>query len=37
LLLYGRENFMRGRRESPIGGGARSTLERMKAWFQGNF
>jgi cell division protein FtsA len=37
LLLYGRENFMRGRRELPLGGGARSLLERMKAWFQGNF
>jgi len=36
LLLYGRENLTRGRRESPLGG-VRSVWERMKAWFQGNF
>jgi cell division protein FtsA len=37
LLLYGRENVVRGRRESPIGNGVRNVWERMKAWFQGNF
>jgi cell division protein FtsA len=36
LLLYGRDNFNRGRRESPLGG-VRNVWERMKAWFQGNF
>ncbi|MBC7984459.1 MAG: cell division protein FtsA [Candidatus Obscuribacterales bacterium] len=37
LLLYGRENYLRGRRESPLSGGARNVWDRMKAWFQGNF
>jgi cell division protein FtsA len=37
LLLYGRENFLRGRRESPLSGNARNVWDRMKAWFQGNF
>jgi len=37
LLLYGRENFLRGRRESPLGGNARNVWDRMRAWFQGNF
>ena len=37
LLLYGRENYLRGRRELPLGGNVRGTLDRMKAWFQGNF
>jgi len=40
LLLYGRENFLRGRRDSSLtalGGGARNVWDRMKAWFQGNF
>jgi cell division protein FtsA len=37
LLLYGRENFLRGHRESPLAGGARNLLARMKAWFQGEF
>jgi len=36
LLLYGRENVTRGRRELPLGG-VRSVWDRMKAWFQGNF
>jgi cell division protein FtsA len=37
LLLYGRENYLRGRRESPIGGSVRGVWDRMRAWFQGNF
>jgi cell division protein FtsA len=37
LLLYGRENYLRGTRESPLGGSARNVWDRMKAWFQGNF
>jgi cell division protein FtsA len=37
LLLYGRENFMRGRRELPITGNVKGVVDRMKAWFQGNF
>jgi cell division protein FtsA len=37
LLLYGRENFLRGRRESPLRGNARNVWDRMRAWFQGNF
>jgi cell division protein FtsA len=36
LLLYGRENYLRGRRE-PLSGNVRGVWERMKAWFQGNF
>lgn len=37
LLLYGRENVARQTGEAPMGGGAREILNRMKAWFQGNF
>ncbi len=37
LLLYGRENVARQSGEAPMGGGAREILNRMKAWFQGNF
>jgi cell division protein FtsA len=37
LLLYGRENYLRGRRETPLTGNVRGVWERMKAWFQGNF
>ena len=37
LLLYGRENYMRRGRAMPAGTGVRSVVERMKAWFQGNF
>src|SRR5512138_698072 len=37
LLLYGRENYLRGRREGPLGGNVRGVIGRMKAWFQGNF
>jgi cell division protein FtsA len=36
LLLYGRENLLRGRRE-PLTGNVRGVWERMTAWFQGNF
>ena len=37
LLLYGRENYLRRGRAMPAGTGVRSVVERMKAWFQGNF
>src|SRR5687767_7134453 len=37
LLLYGRENYLRGRRDTPLSGNVRGTWDRMKAWFQGNF
>ena len=37
LLLYGRENLLRGRRENPLGGNVRGVWDRMRAWFQGNF
>jgi cell division protein FtsA len=37
LLLYGRENYLRGHRESPLSGSARNVWDRMRAWFQGNF
>ena len=38
LLLFGRENYVRrGGRSPPGGQGVRSVLDRMKAWFQGNF
>src|SRR6187399_735288 len=37
LLLYGRENYLRGRRADPIAGNVRGVFDRMKAWFQGNF
>ena len=36
LLLYGRENYVRGRRGEPLGN-VRGVFDRMKAWFQGNF
>src|SRR4030095_5596781 len=36
LLLYGREKYLRGRRGEPLGQ-VRGVLDRMKAWFQGNF
>ena len=37
LLLYGRENFVRGRRDSPMSGNVRNVWDRMRAWFQGSF
>jgi hypothetical protein len=38
LLLFGRENFVRrGGRGAPVANGMRSVLDRMRAWFQGNF
>jgi cell division protein FtsA len=36
LLLYGRENYLRGRRSEPLGQ-VRGVYDRMRAWFQGNF
>jgi cell division protein FtsA len=37
LLLYGRENYLRGHRESPIGDNVRGVWDRMNAWWKGNF
>jgi len=37
LLLYGRENYLRGRRASPLRGNVRNVWERMRSWFQGEF
>ncbi|MGD8481964.1 MAG: cell division protein FtsA, partial [Gammaproteobacteria bacterium] len=37
LLLYGREDHARRATETPMSGGIREILDRMKAWFQGNF
>ena len=38
LLLYGNENIARrGRRSTPVSGTLGDVLERMKAWFQGQF
>ena len=38
LLLFGRENYVRrGGRGAPVANGMRSVLDRMRAWFQGNF
>jgi cell division protein FtsA len=38
LLLYGYENISRRRqRSTPMSGNLGQTLERMKAWFQGQF
>ena len=37
LLLFGRENYARRGRTAPVANGMRSVVERMRAWFQGNF
>jgi cell division protein FtsA len=38
LLLFGRENHIRRHgRIAPVAGNVRSVVDRMKAWFQGNF
>jgi cell division protein FtsA len=37
LLLFGRENYVRRGRSAPVGSGVRSVMDRMRAWFQGNF
>ena len=37
LLLYARANAHGALREKPIYGGVKSVVERMRAWFQGNF
>jgi cell division protein FtsA len=38
LLLFGRENYVRQHgRSAPVGNGVRSVMDRMRAWFQGNF
>jgi hypothetical protein len=37
-LLYAKSNLESQRTEAPLlAGGMKSLLERMKAWFQGNF
>ncbi|MEZ5498573.1 MAG: cell division protein FtsA [Steroidobacteraceae bacterium] len=37
LLLYARDNALPGVRTGAIGAGAKTMLDRMKNWFQGNF
>ena len=37
LLLYARDNILPARRGRSLGNNAKSTLGRMRAWFQGNF
>jgi cell division protein FtsA len=37
LLLYARANTQGALREKPIYGGVKSVVDRMRAWFQGNF
>ncbi|MGI9265856.1 MAG: cell division protein FtsA, partial [Gammaproteobacteria bacterium] len=37
LLLYGLEDQSRRTVDTPIAGGLREILSRMKSWFQGNF
>ena len=36
LLLYGRDNQLPARQRRPLGG-AKTVLDRMRTWFQGNF
>jgi cell division protein FtsA len=36
LLLYARDNAMPVRRGGSLGG-AKSVIDRMRSWFQGNF
>ena len=37
LLLYARDNALPGRPGRSLSGNAKSVLERMRSWFQGNF
>jgi cell division protein FtsA len=37
LLLYARDNALPARRGRSLGGNAKSMLDRMRSWFQGNF
>ena len=37
LLLYARDNILPVRRGRSIGSNAKTTIDRMRAWFQGNF
>src|SRR5712671_1555003 len=37
LLLYARDNVMPARRGRSLGGNAKTVLDRMRSWFQGNF
>jgi cell division protein FtsA len=37
LLLYARDNLLPARRARSLGGNAKTTFNRMRTWFQGNF
>ncbi len=37
LLLFGRENYVRSGRSSPVTSSARGVIDRMRDWFKGNF
>jgi cell division protein FtsA len=37
LLLYARDNLLPARRARSLGGNAKTTFNRMRPWFQGNF
>ncbi|MGC8519769.1 MAG: hypothetical protein ACP5P4_14800, partial [Steroidobacteraceae bacterium] len=37
LLLYARDNILPVRRGRSIGSNAKTTIDRMRAWFKGNF
>ena len=37
LLLYARDNALPARRGRSLGGNAKTVLDRMRSWFQGNF
>jgi len=37
LLLYARDHSPPAQRGQSFGGSAKGTLDRMRAWFQGNF
>ena len=37
LLLYARDNALPARHGHSLGGNAKSVLDRMRSWFQGNF
>ena len=37
LLLYARDHALPGNRGRSFGGNAKTMLDRMKSWFQGNF
>jgi cell division protein FtsA len=37
LLLYARDHALPGNRGRSLGGSAKSMVDRMRSWFQGNF